>query len=160
MGTCTHSQTHALSTQASPCFNSLSLFGSNRCDPESADHFCGFSLHQQQATSASASRACAESPTLGARIKECSDSEASPGMSFHSPPCSVHTPIQNPPGAPGISRGDPSNDPPGGDPNSDFNSSDTSNIEDADPANLAKAIKSLAKSSCHNPSETLQYTKV
>ena len=85
-------------------------------------------------------------------------------MSFHSPPRSIHTPTQNPPGAPGVPGGDPPNDPPGDDPDSDFNSPDTSNAEDANPvvvfANLAKAIKSLAKSSHRNPSETSQCTKV
>ena len=164
MGTRTCSQTHALGTQASPCFNPLSLFGSNQCDPESAEHFHGFSLRQQQATSASASGACTESPTPGAHIEECPNGEASPAMSFYSPPCSVHTPTQNLPGALGIPRGDPPNDPPGDDPNSDFDSPDTSDAEDTNPvvvfANLAKAIKSLAKSSYHNPSETSQHTKV
>ena len=164
MGTHTCSQTHALGTQVSPHFNPLSLFESDRCDPESAKHFCGFSLLQQQATSASASKACTESPTLGACIKEYSDSEASPIMSFHSSPYSVHTPIQNPPGAPGIPGGDPPNYPLGNDHNSDFDSLNTSDAEDADPAvvfaNLAKAIKSLAKSLYCNPSKTSQCTKV
>ena len=85
-------------------------------------------------------------------------------MSFHSPSHSIHTPIQNPPGALGIPGGDSPNDPPGDDPDSDFNSPDTSDAEDADPAvvfaNLAKAIKSLAKSLHRNPSETSQGTKV
>ena len=49
-------------------------------------------------------------------------------------------------------------------PSSNFDSPDPSDTEDADPvvvfANLAKAIKSLAKSSHYNPSETLQHTKV
>ena len=85
-------------------------------------------------------------------------------MSFHSPPCSIHTPTQNPPGAPGVPRGDPPNDPPDDDLNSDFNSPDTSDAEDTDPAvvftNLAKAIKSLAKSLRRNPSKTSQRTKV
>ena len=71
---------------------------------------------------------------------------------------------QNSPGALGIPRGDPPNDPPGGDPDSNFDTSDTSDTSDTDPvvvfANLAKAIKSLAKSSHCNPSETLQHTKV
>ena len=84
--------------------------------------------------------------------------------SFHSPLCSVHILTQNPPGALGVSRGDPSNDPPSDDPDSDFDSPDTSDIEDADPvvifANLAKAIKGLARSLCYNPFETLQHTKV
>ena len=164
MGTRTRSQTHALGTQASPRFNPLSLFGSNRRDPESAEHFHSFSLHQQQATSASASRAHPESPTPGACIEERLDGEAFPAMSFHSPPCSIYTPTQNSPGVPDVPRGDPPNDPPGDDPDSNFDSSDTSNAEDADPAvvftNLAKAIKCLAKSLCHNPSETLQCTKV
>ena len=85
-------------------------------------------------------------------------------MSFHSPPCSIHTPTQNPPEAPGIPGGDPPNDPPGDDPNSNPDSPDTSDTEDANPmvvfTNLAKAITSLAKSSCHNPSKTSQCTKV
>ena len=90
--------------------------------------------------------------------------------SFYSSLCSVHTPTQNPPGVSDILRGDPPNDPPGDDPNSDFNPnsdfdfSDTSDAKDTDLvvvfANLAKAIKSLAKSLCCNPSETLQHTKV
>ena len=79
-------------------------------------------------------------------------------MSFHSPPRSVHTPTQNPPGAPGFLRGDPPNDPPDDDPDSDFDSPNTSDAEDADPTvvftNLAKAIKSLAKFSRRNPSKT------
>ena len=49
------------------------------------------SLRQQQATSASASRAHAESPTPETYIKERPDGEASPATSFHSPPCSIHT---------------------------------------------------------------------
>ena len=85
-------------------------------------------------------------------------------MSFHSPLCSIHTSIQNPLGALDIPGGDSPNDPPDDDSDSDFNSLNTSDAEDADPAvifaNLAKAIKSLAKSSCCNPSETLQCIKV
>ena len=164
MDTHTHSQTCALSTQASPHFNPLSLFGSNQHDSESAEHFRGFSLHQQQATSASASGAHTESLTPGACIKECPDGEASPVTSFHSPPHSIHTPTQNPPGALDIPRGDPPNDPPSNDLNSDFDSPNTSDAEDANSvvvfANLTKAIKSLVKSLHHNPSETLQHTKV
>ena len=164
MGTRTRSQTHALGTQASPRFNPLSLFGSNQCDPESAEHFRGFSLRQRQATSASASGAHPESPTPGACIEERPDGEASPATSFHSPPRSVHTPTQNPPRALGVPGGDPPNDPSGDDPDSDFDSPNTFDAEDADPAvvfvNLAKAIKSLAKSLHCNPSETSQCTKV
>ena len=85
-------------------------------------------------------------------------------MSFHFPPCSVHTPTQNPPGAPGIPRGDPPNDPPNDDPDSNFYSLNTSDTEDTDSvvvfANLAKAIKSLVKPSHCNPSEISQHTKV
>ena len=85
-------------------------------------------------------------------------------MSFHSPLHSVYTPTQNPPGALGIPGGDPPNDPPGDDPDFDFDTSDTSDAEDANSvivfANLANAIKSLAKSLCSNPSETSQSTKV
>ena len=81
--------------------------------------------------------------------------------SFHSPSHSIHTPTQNLPGALGVPRGDPPNDPPGNDPDADFDSPNTS---DTDPVviftNLAKAIKSLAKSSGCNPSETLQHIKV
>ena len=92
MGTCTCSQTCALGTQAFSRFNPLSLFGSNWRDPESAKHFHDFSLCQQQATSASASGAHAESLTPEACIEEHPDGEASPVTSFHSPPHSVHTP--------------------------------------------------------------------
>ena len=78
-------------------------------------------------------------------------------------PHSIHTPTQNSSGALGIPGGDPPNDPPGDDPNSDFDSSNTPDAKDTATVvfiNLAKAIKSLAKSSHHNPSETLQQTKV
>ena len=164
MGTHSHSQTHALDTQASLCFNPFSLFGSNWHDPESTKHFQGFSIYQQQATSVSTSGACTKSLTLGACIEECPDGKASPVMSFHSPPHFVYTLIQNSPGALGVPRGDPPNDPLDDDPDSDFNSPDTSDIKDADPVvvftNLTKAIKSLAKSSHHHLSETLQCTKV
>ena len=85
-------------------------------------------------------------------------------ISFHFPSCSIHTPTQNPPGALDISEGDPSNDPPSDDPNFNFDSSNTSDTEDADPAviftNLAKTINSVAESSYSHPLKTLQCTKV
>ena len=97
-------------------------------------------------------------------MKECPDSEASPVTSFHSPPHSVYTPTQNPPRVPGVSRGDPADEPLDDDSDSDFNSPNTSDAEDTDPtvvfANLAKGIKSRAKSSCCYPSKALQCIKV
>ena len=85
-------------------------------------------------------------------------------MSFHSPPHSIHTLTQNLPRAPDVPGGDLPNDPPSDDLDSNFDSPDTSDTENTNPvvifANLVKAIKSLAKSSHCNPSETSQCTKV
>ena len=92
MGTHTHSQTRALGRQASPIsIPSVSLEATGVI--LSLLNISVTSLCQQQATSASASRAHSESPTLEARIKEFPDDEASSIMSFHSPSCTVHTPI-------------------------------------------------------------------
>ena len=107
MGTHTHSQTCALGIEASLHFNLLSLFESNWYASESIEQFCSFSIHQQQAISASASKTHAESLTLGAYIEKCPDGKASPTISFHSPPCSIHTPIQNPPEALDVPGCDP-----------------------------------------------------
>ena len=169
----TRSQTHAIGAalsvapSASPGYNPLNAFGSNWRGPELVDQFQSFSTCHT-IPSASQPPLSQESPTPGAHIVVIPDyngSENSAGLLFGGPALYDDDDA----GDPEFPRGDPPDPPSDDDP--DFSAEDLY-PDDSDketevkhvPSDaliqLASAIQSLTRSSCHPSSDPTPHTKV
>ena len=169
----TRSQTRTIGTapsvapSPSPRYNLLNALGSNRQGPKLVDQFQSFSTHCTM-PSASQPSPSQESPTPGAHIMVIPDydgSENSAGLLFGGPVLYDDDDA----GDPDFPGGDPS-DPPSDDdldfpaedlyPNDSDKETEVEHVPSDMLIQLASAIQSLARSSCHPSSDPTPCTKV